>query len=291
MPPFQYIFVIVMENSGYEDIIGSPSAPRINELAQQYGLATNYWGVAHPSEPNYIAMIGGDTFGVSDDNSYMVNALNAPNLATQLEAAKLTWKSYQQSLPNPGFQGETYPAANALYASKHNPFMNFLDAWPATERQATLARIVPDTALATDIASGVVPNLSFISPDLCHDMHGAPSCASGVALTQAGDTYVGSTVDMIMSSSVWNAGNAAIIVTWDESDLGLSSGAPDIAHGGGHVPTLVITNHGPRGVKDNIPYNHYALLLTIEDAFGLSCLRNSCPATGGVSQMTPLFAK
>jgi hypothetical protein len=97
-------------------------------------------------------------------------------------------------------------------------------------------------------------------------------------------------VDLIRSSSVWRTGDAAIIVVWDEADLGLSLSTPNIAAAGGHVIAMVITNHGPRGVRDDTPYNHYALLLTIQEAFGLSCLRNSCPATGGVSAMSPLFA-
>ncbi|HEU0026318.1 MAG TPA: alkaline phosphatase family protein [Ktedonobacterales bacterium] len=288
MPRYDHIFVIVMENSSYDDIIGSGDAPRINALANEYGQATNYWGVTHPSEPNYVAMIGGDSYGIKDDNSYTVNALTEQNLATQLEAAGLTWKSYQQSLPYPGFTGETYPSGGALYASKHNPFMNFLGAWPASEQQAALARNVPDTQLARDLASGAVPNFAFISPDLCHDMHGAPSCDSD--LRRTGDTYVGDTVDEIMRSSVWQTGNTAIVITWDETDAELSFGAPNIAADGGHVPTVVITNHGPRGAHDALPYNHFALLLTIQDAFGLGCLRNSCPETGNISPMTPLFA-
>ncbi len=291
MPRYQHIFLIVMENSSYDDLIGSPDAPRINALARTYGLATNYWGVAHPSEPNYIAMIGGDTFGVHDDNSYTVNAVNAPSLATQLEAAGLTWKSYQQSLPYAGYTGEAYPSGGGmLYASKHNPFMNFLGALPASQRQAALTRIVPATQLTADLASGAVPSFSFITPDLCHDMHSAPSCPPGPTLTRAGDNYVGGAVNAIMASSVWRTGDTAIIITWDEADIGLALGAPDIAAGGGHVATIVITNHGPRGLRDATPYNHYTLLLTIEDAFGLGCLRNSCPATGNISPMTPLFA-
>lgn len=289
MPSYQHIFLILMENSGYDDIIGSSNAPQINALAHQYGLATNYWAVAHPSEPNYIALLGGDTFGVSDDNAYTVNALTAPNLATQLEAKGLTWKSYQQSLPGVGYTGTEYPSASdPLYASKHNPFMNFLGAWPASERQSVLNRIVPASQLTSDLASGRVPSFAFITPDLCHDMHGAPSCASG--LTQAGDAYVAATVSAITESSVWQEGNAAIIVVWDENDGAIGVGAPPIATNGGHVPALVITNHGPHGARDDTPYNHYALLLTIEDAFGLGCLRNSCAATGNVGPMTPLFA-
>jgi phospholipase C len=288
VPSYQHIFLIVMENSSYDDIIGSSDAPRINALATRYGLATNYWAVSHPSEPNYIALLGGDTFGVSDDNAYTVNALTAPNLATQLDAAGLTWKSYQQSLPAAGYTGTEYPSDSPLYASKHNPFMNFLGAWPAGQRQTVLDRVVPETQLARDLAGGYVPNFAFITPDLCHDMHGAPSCASD--LKQTGDSFVGDTVGAIIASSAWRTGNTAIIVVWDENDGAVGLGAPPIATDGGQVPALVITNHGPHGAHDNTPYNHYALLLTIEEAFGLGCLRNSCAAMGNVGPMTPLFA-
>lgn len=289
-PRYQHIILIVMENSSYNEIIGASDAPHLNALATTYGLATNYWGITHPSEPNYVALIGGDTFGVDDDGSYQQNAVSAPNLATQLEKAGLSWKAYQQSLPYAGYSGTTYPnAAEPLYASKHNPFMNFLGAWPASQRPQTLAKIVPDTQLEPDLANpAIFPNFAFITPDLCHDMHGEPQCQSG--LTRAGDDYANQAVTAIMASGVWKTGNTAIVITWDEAEGGVSLDAPDITADGGQVPTLVITNHGPHSVRDNAPYNHYALLLSIEDAFGLGCLRNSCPQTGGVSPMTPLFA-
>jgi hypothetical protein len=286
---FQHIFLIVMENSDYDDIIGSSKAPHLNALANQYGLATNYWAVSHPSEPNYVAMVGGSTFGIADDASYTVNAESAPYLGSQLEGAGLSWKSYQQGLPHPGYLGETANTNGALYASKHNPFMNFLTHYPETQRPEELAKIVPDTQLAADLVSGSVPNFSFISPGLCDDMHGDPACGDEDTLTSAGDTYVNTLVTQIMQASVWSQGNNAIIVTWDESSLGVALGPFGIAAGGGHVATIVITNHGPRGVKDGTAYNHYALLLTIQDAFGLGCLQNSCPATGGVTPMSQLL--
>ena len=290
VPRYQHIFLMVMENSSYDDIIGSSHAPHLNALAKQYGLATNYWAVTHPSEPNYIAMIGGSFFGIADDNSYRQNALTQPNLGSQLEAAQLTWKSYQQALPAPGYTGETYSANGEVYASKHNPFMNFLPYYSASQRAAELAKIVPATQLAADLASGAVPSFSFISPGLCSDMHGDPACADDANLIAAGDTYASQTVSQIMASSMWAQGNNAIIITWDEADIGVTFGPGSITSDGGHVATIVITSHGPRGVKDNTAYNHYALLLTIEQAFGLSCLRNSCPAQGGVQPMGPLFA-
>jgi len=290
IPRYDHIFLIVMENHSSDDIIGSSHAPHLNALANQYGLATNYWAVTHPSEPNYIAMIGGSYFGVSNDNSYKENALKQPSLATQLEGAHLTWKSYQEALPAPGYTGETATTGGDVYASKHNPFMNFLPYYPADQRTAALANIVPASQLTTDLASGAVPNFSFISPGLCTDMHGDPACADNNNLIGAGDTYANDTVNKIMASSIWTQGNNAIIITWDEADGYFSFGPGNITSGGGKVATIVITSHGPRGVKDGTAYNHYSLLLSIEDAFGLDCLQHSCPTVGGVQPMGALFA-
>ncbi len=289
IPRYQHIFLIVMENHDYDDIIGSKQAPHLNALAKEYGLATNYWAVTHPSEPNYVAMIGGSFFRIVDDNSYKQNAVAAPNLGSQLEDANLTWKSYQQGMPYPGYTGETAYTQGNVYASKHNPFMNFLTYYPESQRAAELAKNVPASQLTTDLANGSVPNFSFISPGLCYDMHGDPTCGDEDRLVGAGDTYAYDTVNQIMSASMWSQGNNAIIIIWDESTLGVVFGPPDITAAGGHVPAIVITSHGPRGVKDNTPFNHYALLLSIEDAFGLGCLKNSCPAQGHVQPMTTLL--
>ena len=286
IPRYQHIFVIVMENHGYDDIIGSDDAPQINALAQQYGLATNYWAVAHPSEPNYIALIGGSTFGVTDDNSYRVNALSQPSLASQLETAGLTWKSYQQGLPSAGYTGETATTDSEVYASKHNPFMNFLPYYSTAQRPAALANVVPLSQLATDLSGDSAPSFGFISPGLCSDMHGDSACADNATLVHVGDTFVGQTVKQIMAASFWSQGNNAIVVTWDEADGVVSLGPSGLASGGGQVATIVITSKGPRGVQDNTAYNHYSLLLSIQKAFGLDCLRNSCQATS----MGALFA-
>ena len=290
IPRYQHIFLIVMENHSYDDIIGSSQAPHLNALANQFGLATNYWAVTHPSEPNYVALIGGSYFGIANDNPYTQNALNQPSLASQLDAAHLSWKSYQEALPSPGYTGTTATTGADVYASKHNPFMNFLPYYSADQRAAALANIVPATQLAADLKSDAAPAFSFISPGLCTDMHGDGACADNSDLISAGDTYVYNTVNTITNSTLWSQGNNAIIITWDEADGYLAFGPSAIASGGGHVATIVITSHGPRGVKDNTAYNHYSLLLTIQKAFGLDCLRNSCPATGGVQPMGALFA-
>jgi phospholipase C len=310
VPRFQHIFYIMMENHSYNEVIGDTTdAPHINALASQYGLATNYWGVTHPSEPNYVASVAGDNFNVTGDAPYYTQQVAEASLFSQLENAGLTWKTYQQSLPSVGFTGTAYPSSKiALYAAKHNPVVNFLDEYgpaptsasftPTPAQQAELNNIVPDTQLATDLASDSAPAFSYIVPDQCHDMHGIAgyndngiNCdfSAQASLISAGDTYVNDTVQLIMGSKVWQKGNNAIVITWDENDFSAIQGPPNVPSAGGHVPTIVIANHGPRGVQYDVAADHYSLLLTIERAFGLDCLANSCPTDGGVQPMTPLF--
>ena len=336
MPRFQHIFYIMMENQAYDEIIGNSSAPNLNALANKYALATSYYGVTHPSEPNYVAAVGGSYFTISNtssslnvdfsgDNGYYCtpsstlpecagttgnHQVDAPSLFSQLEASDVSWKTYQQSIPSVGYTGLYYPygavtgATDKLYASKHNPIMNFLAYYgpaptssnfvPNAKQQAELNKMVPDTQLATDLATGRVPTFSFIVPDQCNDMHSTTSCPSGPALIQAGDTYVAQTVKEIMSSRTWERGNNAIVITWDENDYTSTDCNVNVpvASNGCQVPTIVIANHGPRGLKYNVPANHYALLLSIEDAFGLGCLQQACPRSGGhVQPMTPMFRK
>ena len=295
IPRYQHIFYVMMENHNYGELIGNPNAPVINRLAQTYGLATNYYGVTHPSEPNYVASIGGSYFGIQDDAPYTSSAngvnhtITAPSLADQLDAAGLTWKTYQQALPYAGYLGTAFPSASvALYASKHNPFLNFASV---QNNPAELQKIVPDTQLFVDLLTNQTPNFSYIVPDQCHDMHGTSACADDTTLIQQGDIYVGQVVDAITHTRGWAQGNNAIVVTWDEDDYAANPapGCCDAVPGGGHVATIVITNHGPRGVQDPTAYNHYSLLRTIQDAFGLGCLQNTCDQAN-VTPMAPLFS-
>jgi phosphatidylinositol-3-phosphatase len=318
IPRYNHIIEIMMENTSFSTIIGNSFAPNINALAKKYGLATDYFGVTHPSEPNYLANIGGSFFGVQDDNQfYCTSALattdpncagttvdhtvSNPSLATQLTAAGKTWKGYFQNLPPIPSTGivMTGPNANgpytfkwpsntdALYASKHNPFVNF------TGTQKALANMVPDTQLGADLATGHLPNYSFVVPDQCHDMHGIGACGDENALISTGDTYVGTFVGMIMHSEVWEHGRNAIVITWDEDDFS-DAGKPGTGccgadPGGGHVVTIVITSKSHEHVVDNTPYNHYSLLLSLEKGFGLPCLAHACDTSLGVKPMTPLF--
>lgn len=287
-PQYDHVFLLIMENEGFKGIIGNQDAPILNALAQDYGLATNYSGVGDPSEPNYVAMLGGDTFGISTDDPYWFpgQTVSAPNLMSQLDAAGKTWRGYFQNMPYAGYRGYCFPDkcngipdADTQYVAKHNGIVNFANLQNPTD----LGKMFPFAQLSADLQAGTVPNFSYIVPDECHDMHGAPPwCVDSGAsssvqqsfLIAQGDAFVGSVVNTITSSSLWQAGNNAIVITFDEGNTATST-----------VATIVVTSHGPRGVTDKTSLNHFSLLASLEQTFGLGCLANACTA----NLMTPLF--
>jgi hypothetical protein len=293
-----HIFVIVEENHGFSDVIGNRAAPNLNYLAEHFGLATDYYGVSHPSEPNYVALLGGSTFGINSDNAYWTDLQKQPGLISQLDRAGISWKAYLQGLPHPDYQGICYPArcngapdSDPLYASKHDGIQNFTTSLNPYD----WSRQVPVGQLAADLQSGNVPRFDYIIPDECHDMHGDPPYCldSGNLgdpqdqhLVAVGDSYLGQLVSEITRAPFWAEGNNAIVVTYDEGDN--NTGCCDAMPGGGQVATVVVTSHGPRGVIDATPYNHYSLLSTIQHAYGLGCLQNTCD-TANVQTMSPLF--
>ncbi len=281
---YDHIFVIVEENLGPNALLNNPKASAFNRMADSYGLATLYYGVTHPSEGNYVAMIGADDYGIRDDNPYREHQINSPSLVDQLEAAGLTWKGYFQSMPAPGYEGTCYPVSSCLYASKHNPFLDFTHiANSAVER----ANLVPDTELMPDLAAGNVANFNYIVPDLCHDMHGVRGiCPNQQTNIRVADQYLASVVALITATSTWREGHNAIVVTFDEGNS--DNGCCDANPGGGRVVTVVETNGGATGLRDPTPYNHYSLAATIEKAFGLGCIQNACDTTN-VKPMDALF--
>jgi phosphatidylinositol-3-phosphatase len=278
---FQHVFVIMMENTGYSSLIGNPNAPWINAAAATYGLATNYTGVTHPSQPNYIAATSGSLHGVTSDNHVDVNATN---IVDQLEAHGKTWKAYMQSLFAGGNTNKLADSAgNQLYERKHDPFVSYVDV---QSNPARMANVVDFSQFSTDLANNTVPDFSWISPDQCNDMHGRGTDPSDPCnfsneqqLIAAGDAFLSATVSQIMNSHAWN-GNSVIFITWDESDFpfGDTSGCCDApaGAGGGHVVTLVISHSDHSARTSNVAYNHYSMLATIEDGWKLGCLDFTC---------------
>src|SRR6266852_8250748 len=148
---YQHVFVIMMENTGYNSLIGNSNAPWIKMAAQTYGLATNYFGVTHPSQPNYIAATSGSTNGVTNDND---TTITVPNIVDQLEANGKTWKAYMQSLSLCTTKLD-HACGNQLYERKHNPFVSYADIQSSPAR---MANIVDLSQLSSDLAAGTVPD-------------------------------------------------------------------------------------------------------------------------------------
>jgi hypothetical protein len=299
LPPYAHIFLVIEENHGFHQILGNPAAPNLNALAKKYGLATAYYSTADPSAPNYVAMLGGNSFGITDDNPYYQHLLDKPNLLSQLGRVGLSWKGYLQSLPFPGYLGVCYPGRcngvpdiDPLYGTKHNGIVYFKSNI-ATVRERR--KMVPITDLDADLRNGP-PNFSYIVPDHCTDMHGAPPWCGDSGnfgdrldnvLVSRADGYVAGLVRKITAARFWSAGNNAIVITFDEGNG--SAGCCDADPGTGKVFTVVVTSNGPRGLEDHTPYNHYSLLQTFELAFGVGCLGFACD-TANVVPMAPLFA-
>ena len=293
----QHVFVIMMENTGIEALLNNPNAPWINQAVQTYGVAGNYYGVTHPSQPNYIAATAGTRAGVPDDNDVTVDL---PNIVDQLESHHKSWKGYMESY-SLCTNKLASACGNQLYERKHNPFISFLDVQNDPSR---VAKLVDLSQLDTDLATNHVPDYSWISPNQCHDMHGRGGGGSSdpcdfsneQLLIQAGDTFLANTVGEIMSSKAWGP-NSVIFITWDESDFtgsptdfgfGDTRGCCDANPGGGHVLTIVISGHHEHQARASFtPYNHYSMLRTIEDSWHLGCLANTCD-TANVPAMTDL---
>lgn len=263
VPRFSHVLVIVAENKEFGQVIGSSRMPNLNRWAKQYALLKEYYAVTHPSLPNYIAMISGDYFGIQE------NCLNcfvrARNLADLLEAGGRTWKTYQESLPEPGFIGYS----SGTYVMRHNPFVYFESIRNDADRLR--GSVVPLSHLAADLEQAELPDFAFIVPDLCNSSH---DC--GLEVT---DAWLGKTVGSILNSAAFD-GQSLLVITFDEGTTDKGGGASSAATGGGKVATVLISPLVKSGFGDKTTYSHYSLLKTIAASWGLEELgRAADPST------------
>jgi hypothetical protein len=226
------VFIIVLENHSQHSAIGDPNTPYITSLAQQYGQAADYFGVTHPSEPNYIAMIGGSNWFTNNDNP--ANRFDHTNLVGELTASHISWGAYMEAMPASDPLTDFWPSrTDPLYASKHNPFALFTDL---RNNPARVANIKPYTDLAGDLNSRHAPRFVFITPDQCNDMHGGVNTAiaghpetpcpfnntnddaNDVRLKHNADAFVKGAVTTIMASRAWTR-HSAIFIVADEGDF------------------------------------------------------------------------
>lgn len=239
-----HVIVIVEENKSSETIIGSPDAPYINGLVRKGAFFTHASGVAHPSQPNYLALLTGTTNSDGDDCPEETVSPSTPTLAGRLTSSGLSFGGYSESMPAVGYAGCAVPGQPHGYARKHNPWVNFDDV-PKSEN-------FPLTSLPSSY--GMLPTVTFIVPNLAHDMHDG-TIASGDAWLR---DHVAPIVDWAQKHG------ALVIVTWDESEEQHTN----------HIPTIFIGQSVKPG-RYTEAIDHYSVLRTIEGFYGLRPLGKS----------------
>jgi hypothetical protein len=273
-----HIAVLVMENEEYGDIIGSCTArsasngaddgaahescstPYINGLAKRYALAMNMYAISHPSLPNYLALTGGSTFGISSDCTDCT--VGARSIVDQLQHARISWKAYMENYPGHCFTG----AFAGEYAKKHDPFVYY------SHDHRWCASIVPLAQLKSDEQARRLPTFIWITPNLCHDMH---DCSPAT-----GDRFLSKLVPRLLRSL---GRSGLLFLTWDE---GTSDSSCCKLASGGHIATIVAGPGAAPGARLATPVDHYSVLQTIEDLLGLPRLRGAaCPCTPSLAPL------
>jgi phosphatidylinositol-3-phosphatase len=261
---------------------------------------------------------GTDLISIDSRSTFIPAAPNTvgKSIADQLAETGRSWRSYQESLPPTGADNitssdgfftnnpninpvpSTLPSLVSLYAAKHNPFVYFKSVQEG-QRGLSLKNVVGFEGahgLFEDLASGKVPDFSFIVPNQCNDQHGRGSGVSAACgfdpqsngtqvglnpgLIYVGDLALRNLVKAIHASKVWHEGRNAIVVLWDENDY--SSGNLN------QVLTIVDTNYGSHGKASENRYTHFSLLKSLEAGFGLPCLNHACDES--VKVMSDLFS-
>jgi hypothetical protein len=258
VPSFRHVYLIIDENKVYASVVGSKRAPYLNSLIARYGLATAFYAEAHPSEPNYIALVSGGTQGVTSDGTYN---LTAPSLFDQLDSAGKTWHVYAQAYPGHCYTGSVYgpvadgPGFAGQYARKHNPAISFTSISRNPTRCAQITGLKGFDPAAAD--------LEIIIPNQYNDMHSTPPSGNAVG---AGDTFLKQFLPSILDSPAF--AGSVVFITWDEGN------SVDQ-----RIPTLVLSPGMPPGYRSATHYTHYSMLRTIEEAWGLPYLGQAASAT------------
>ena len=256
--PFGHVFIVIEENHDYASVIGSSSMPYLNGLAQQYGLATQYYANTHPSIGNYFMLATGQIITNNDSYSTIVTV---DNVVRRLLAAGKSWKSYAEDLPAVGYTGGDV----GNYARKHNVFALLSDvANDSTQRR----NLVPFTAFATDFANGTLPDFSNIVPNLCNDAH---DCSLGTA-----DTWLRNNIAPLLASQTFQQ-DGLLIILFDEA-------GSDNTNGGGRIAWVVVSSRAKTGYQSTTLYQHESTLRLILEALGLTQFPGAAATAPGMGE-------
>ena len=279
----QHVFVIAMENHDSTEIYGDTTdAPYINNMLLAMGAhATNFGdelSLIIPSEPHYVWMEAATnvfsdvTFTSDADPSPSNSTSNTAHLATQIEAAGgPTWRTYQEGLT--ATTGACPIHSDSFYAAKHDPFVFFQDVVGSTP-SATSARCVMHhraySAFAADLAGGDVASYTFITPNLCNDMHGASGCPDSNTI-KSGDDWLKTELPPLITYA--NAHAGVILLAWDEGDTT------------GKMPFVALGPTVKAGYTGSVAYTHSSLVKSIDEILGLPVLAKAASA----SDLSDLF--
>ncbi len=273
------VFIIVMENHNWSDILNSPSAPYINKtLLPQASYAQQYYNPPgnHPSEPNYLWLEAGTSFGITNDDSPAVNHQSSTDhLVTYLAKAGITWKAYEEDI-----SGKDCPlTARGLYSPKHNPMVYFDDVTNNNELKSSycIAHERPFSELKADLENSKVAQYNFITPNLCDNMHNNNNCQTTDEVKN-GDTWLSEQIPMIMSSQAYQQGGV-IFITWDESENG--------DHPIGMIVLSPFAKGG--GYSNSTHYTHSSTLRTIQEIFNITPLLGDAANATDLSDLFKTF--
>jgi phosphatidylinositol-3-phosphatase len=261
VPQFGHVFLLMEENHSYSSVIGSSSMPYFNSLAQQYGLATQYFANTHPSIGNYFMLTTGQ---IITNDDYYTGTVSDDNFVRHFISAGITWKSYAEDLPSVGYIG----GDTGNYMQHHNPFTYFTDV---VNSSTELNNLVPFTQFATDLANNQLPQFSYIVPNIQDDAHNG-------TLAQA-DTWLSTNIAPLIASSTFQQ-DGLLIITFDESF------DSDTANGGGQVAMIVISPKMKKAYQSTTFYQHESTCELILQALGQTSFPGACQ---GAPQMSEFF--
>ncbi|WP_330475543.1 alkaline phosphatase family protein [Terrabacter sp. C0L_2] len=245
--PVTKLLVFVVENHSLDQM--RAAMPYAAALGKQFAVATNYQAVTHPSLPNYLAMTGGSTYGVTDDDPPSSHTTDQPSVFGQALSLGKTAKLYAEGVP-----GNCATESSGQYAVKHNPW-----AYHLSERASCLRYDVPVTELSGDVSNGGLPNAGMVIPDLCNDAH---NCDLSVA-----DRWLRSELEVVMAGPDWRAGHLAIVVTADEDD-----------HHQDNLVLTVVAHPSMHGAGVTTPLTHYSLARLYSEVLGAEPLGEAATA-------------
>jgi hypothetical protein len=258
VPRSKHVYIVAEENRSYEHIVGSTSMPYLNSLLAKGGLATQFYANQHGSLENYLIVTSGQKL---TDNNDTLAVFNVDNIERHLLTNGMTFKSYAQSLPFPGYTG-LYSGA---YMKRHAPLPYYTDM----ANSSLIKNHDSSTQLATDIANGTLPNFAFITPDGDHDMH---NCGANLgACLATADQWLKSNIGPLLASAPFQPGGDGVLIIWaDEADLSTDNrcSATVLTGCGGRIVVAMIGPQVKAGYKSTTTYHHQSVLRTMLEALG-----------------------